>query len=89
VLRPTVGDEQQHGGVVVDYYETPRAPVPDGWPWIRPNWLGLQALVYGWCHDYMRRVSSDVTIGAAFKWGRPVGSWFVLARGPAAQVPSL
>lgn len=81
-LRPTVGDEQQHGGVVVDYYQTPTRPVPDGWPWILPNWLGLQSLVYGWCHDYMRRVSSDVTIGAAWKWGRPVGSWFVLARDP-------
>lgn len=83
-LRPTVGDEQQYGGVVVDYYLTPDGPKPDGWPWIRPNWLGLQALVYGWCHDYMRRVSSDVTIGAAWKWGRPVGSWFALTRGPDA-----
>jgi hypothetical protein len=28
----------------------------------------------------MRKVSDHVTIGAAFKWGRPVGSWFVLCR---------
>lgn len=82
VLRPTEGDERVHGGVVVDYTRTPWGPVPDGWPRVRPNWLGLQAFVYGWCHDYLRRVSRDVTIGAAYKWGVPVRSWFVLARGP-------
>ena len=81
-LRATVGDERQQSGVVVDYYRTPTGPVPAGWPRIRPNWLGLQALIYGWCHDYLRRVSRDVTIGAAWKWGRPVGSWFALTRGP-------
>jgi hypothetical protein len=75
-----VGDEQRHGGVVVDYYRTPTGEFPAGWPWVRPNWLGLQAFVYGWCHDYMRGVGRHVTIGAAWKWGRPVGSWFVLAR---------
>ena len=81
VLRPPVGDETVHGGVVVDYYQTPRRDgMPAHWPWIRPNWLGLQAFVYGWCHDYMRPVSQHVTIGAAFKWGRPVGSWFILCR---------
>ncbi len=80
-LRPTQGDETVHSAVVVDYYMVPsRDGMPTAWPWIRPNWLGLQAFVYGWCHDYMRRVSEHVTIGAAFKWGRPVGSWFVLCR---------
>jgi len=80
-LRATQGDETAHGGVVVDYYRTPsRDGMPDHWPWIRPNWLGLQAFVYGWCHDYMRPVSQHVTIGAAYKWGRSVGSWFVLCR---------
>lgn len=84
-LRATEGDEQRHGAIVVDYYRTPTGPVPEAWPWIRPNWLGLQAFVYGWCHDYLRRVSSDVTIGAAYKWGRPVGSWFVLTRAPTPR----
>jgi hypothetical protein len=80
-LRDTTGPESEHGAIVVDYYRTPsRDGMPDHWPWIRPNWLGLQAFVYGWCHDYMRKVSDHVTIGAAFKWGRPVGSWFVLCR---------
>ncbi|MCB9688933.1 MAG: hypothetical protein H6735_28080 [Alphaproteobacteria bacterium] len=80
VLRPSEGDEQRYGSAVVDYYQTPRGELPSSWPWVRPNWLGLQALVYGWCHDHMRRVGNHVTIGAAWKWGRPVGSWFVLAR---------
>jgi hypothetical protein len=81
VLRATEGAEQAHSGVVVDYYQTPgREGMPSHWPWIRPNWLGLQAFVYGWCHDYMRPVSRHVTIGAAYKWGRSVGSWFILCR---------
>lgn len=79
-LRATVGEEQAHGTVVVDYYTTPAGPFPADWPWVFPSWLGPQALVYGWCHDYLRRVSDDVTIGAAYKWGRSVGSWFVLCR---------
>ena len=80
VLRPSEGEERRHGSVVVDYYHTPRGEVPARWPRVRPNWLGLQFLVYGWCHDHLRRVGRHVTIGAAWKWGRPVGSWFVLAR---------
>jgi hypothetical protein len=80
VLRDTVGEEQRHGVVVVDYYRVPQGPFPADWPWVVPSWFGPQALVYGWCHDYLRRVSADVTIGAAYKWGRPVGSWFVLHR---------
>ena len=80
-LRETVDEERVHSGVVVDYYRTPsRDGMPDRWPWVLPNWFGPQALIYGWCHDYMRQVSEHVTIGAAFKWGRPVGSWFVLCR---------
>jgi hypothetical protein len=79
-LRETEGDERRHGGVVVDYYRLPGGPFPADWPWVIPNWLGPQAFVYGWCHDYLRRVSDHVTIGAAFKWGVPVQSWFVLHR---------
>lgn len=81
-LRQTVGDEQRHAPVVVDYHQLPTGPMPDGWPRRIPNWLGPQALIYGWCHDYLRRVSDHVTIGSAFKWGVPVGSWFVLVREP-------
>jgi len=85
VLRQTVGDEQHHGPLVVDYYQTPRGELPAEWPWVRPNWLGIQALIYGWCLDYLRPVSEHVTIGAAFKFGRPVGSYFVLVRDPVVE----
>jgi hypothetical protein len=78
VLRPTEGDEQRHGAVVVDYYRVPAGPFPPDWPWVVPSWFGPQALIYGWCHDYLRRVCPGVTIGAAYKWGYPVQSWFVL-----------
>lgn len=81
-LRETVGDEQRQGAVVVDYYTLPPGPFPADWPWRYPNWLGPQAFVYGWCHDYLRKVSDHVTIGEAWKWGRCVQSWFVLHRAP-------
>jgi hypothetical protein len=83
-LRQTVGRERVHGPVVVDYYRVPGGHVPPEWPRRRPNWLGPQALIYGWCHDYLRKVSEHVTIGSAYKWGWSAGSWFVLVRPPTA-----
>lgn len=78
--RQTRPDEHPHSAIVVDYHLLPSGPVPDGWPRLRPNWLGLQVFVYFHTRDYMRRVSSHVTIGLATKYGRPLGSWFALAR---------
>lgn len=80
VLRETEGDETARGAVVVDYYLLPEGGVPSGWPPLRANWVGLQVLVYHQTRDYMRRVSRHVTIGAAYKWNLPVGSYFVLCR---------
>ncbi len=71
---------EHQGALVVDYYRVPSGPVPEGWPWVRPNWLGLQLFVYGHTRDVLRRVSEHVSIGAAYKYGIPVGSWFVLVR---------
>jgi len=82
VLRQTIGDEQRHAPIVVDYFQTPKGELPAEWPRVLPNWFGPQALIYGWCRDYLRRVSDHVTIGAAFKLGRPGGSYFVLVRDP-------
>ncbi len=80
VVRDCAEAEHPHSAIVVDYHQLPRGPVPDGWPGLRPNWLGLQVLVYFHTRDYMRRVSRHVTIGAATKYGRSMGSWFALAR---------
>ena len=42
---------------------------------------GLPRLVYKDMYDYCRRVTDDVVIGAATRLGKPIGQYFVLARG--------
>lgn len=72
----------QHGSVVVDYYEVLDAntPIPSTWPKIKGNHQGLQIFVYNKMHDFMRRVSSHVSIGSAFKKGKSIDSYFLLCR---------
>jgi hypothetical protein len=70
------------GGIVVDYYQIPDAAVADGWPSVVPNDWRLQRFVYHETRDFMRRVSRDVSIGAAFKRERPLDHYFVLCRRP-------
>ena len=73
---------KDRGEVVVDYYITPEAgPVPEGWPWLRPNWLGIQLFVYFQTRDFMRKVSEHVSIGAAYKWdAMKMDHYFILCR---------
>lgn len=86
LLGETPPAQADRGAVVVDYNQIPEGDVPTGWPPVRPNWVGLQIAVYGYSRDYLRRVSRQVTIGTAYKWGVPVGSYFVLCReDPAAE----
>ncbi len=61
----------ERGEVGVDYLQVPPkdAPMPAGWPKVKPNESGLQTLVYAGMVDYMRKVSSHVTIGRAYKKG--------------------
>lgn len=85
VCRPCEGEvEQARAAWVVDYFRVPEPPVPFGWPRVRPNWLGLQVLVYHHTRDYMRRVAPGVLIGSATKTvlGREfaLDSYFVLIR---------
>ena len=68
------------GGVVIDYAQVPDGPVPAGWPKVVPNWWGLQAAIYWPTRDFMRRVSSHVSIGAAWAVGIPVSARFMLVR---------
>ena len=85
-LHPTAGTERwiERGAQVVDYHMEPDGPVADGWPSVRPNWLGLQLFVYHHTRDFMRRVSGRVTIGRAWKslLGAeiPLSAYFVLVR---------
>jgi hypothetical protein len=71
---------QTRGAVVIDYFQVPDGPVADGWPPVVPNDWRLQRFVYHETRDFMRRVSSHVSIGAAFKRERPLDHYFVLCR---------
>lgn len=88
-VRPVIGPGyfvvrwfEDRGEVGVDYYSVPPddAALPAGWPAIQPNERGLQRLVYAKMIDYLRRVSSHVTIGRAYKKGAETGNYFLLCR---------
>ncbi len=68
------------GAIVVDYYMVPDAEVATSWPPVRPNRQGLQRFVYFETRDYMRRVSSHVSIGQAHKREKKVIGTFILCR---------
>ena len=71
--------------MVVDYFQVPDGAVADGWPRIVANDWRLQRFVYHETRDFMRRVSRDVSIGAAFKREKPLDHYFVLCRRPPGQ----
>jgi len=72
--------DDAHGGVMVDYFRVPEGEVADGWPPIVPNRKGLQRFVYDQTRDFLRRVCTHVSIGAAFKQDKPLDHYFVLSR---------
>lgn len=84
VAVPTAGRPQwtARGAVVIDYYQVPDGAVPDGWPRVVGNDWRLQRFVYHQTRDFMRRVSREVSIGAAFKRERPLDHYFALCRRP-------
>ena len=67
------------GEVVIDYYQVPTGTVP-GWPEIQPNGRLLSRFVYHNMQDFMRGVSTHVSIGRAARNGQNMDAWFVLAR---------
>ncbi len=71
---------EERGAVVVDYFQVPDGPVAEGWPKVIPNTQGLQKFVYNQTRDFMRRVSMQVTIGAAFKIEKSLDHYFMLVR---------
>ncbi len=85
VAHPTHDDPaewQERGAIVIDYFQVPDSneQVVDGWPKVKPNSSGLQMFVYNRTRDFMRRVSTHVTIGAAYRVEKPLHSWFTLCR---------
>jgi hypothetical protein len=69
-----------YGGVVVDYHRVPDGAVVDGWPPVVPNSRGLQRFVFHETRDFIRGVSRQVSIGAAFKRDKPLDHYFILCR---------
>ena len=86
VAYETAGNAEweRRGGVVVDYHQIPDAPLPRGWPVTAPNSRGLQRLVYHLTRDFMRRVSTHVSIGRASRddgeADQILDYWFTLCR---------
>ncbi len=65
--------------VVIDYTKLPPGKMP-GWPPIIRNDRRLSRFVYSGTKDVVRKVSTHVTIGRAFKKGKALDAWFVLCR---------
>jgi hypothetical protein len=82
VAKATEGHAEwaARGAVVVDYFEVPRGPVPEGWPPVVPNTRGLQRFVFHHTRDFMRRVTEGITIGAAYKVEKKLDHYFLLVR---------
>lgn len=75
----TAGSGEHEGELVIDYTKVPRAK-PPSWPRIQRNEGGLAGIVNGGMIDYLRGLSSHVSIGAAYKDGKHRNQWFVLVR---------
>jgi len=67
------------GEVWIDYVNLPTT-APEGWPRIRSNATGLSFFVFRGLRDLLRRVSTHVLVGKAFRNGRPLPNYFVLVR---------
>jgi hypothetical protein len=73
------GDGDHEGELAIDYTKLPKSK-PAGWPEIRSNEGGIGGLVYGGMIDYMRKVSTHVSIGRATRANKPMDAWFSLVR---------
>lgn len=79
-----VSDLPDRGHIVIDYTMRPEKKAK-GWPDIKDNESGLGRVVYGFMHDYLRKVSTHVTIGKAWKHGKETENYFVLLREPGVE----
>jgi hypothetical protein len=73
-----LGEGEHEGELAIDYTKIPKTK-PAGWPEIQPNSGGLGSLVYGGMIDYLRALSTHVSIGRAYK-GKAMDAWFALVR---------
>ncbi len=84
VAHPTGDEEKPPSGFVIDYTRLPKKK-PDSWPEILKNEAKLGRFVYSGMKDYMRKVSEHVSIGRAYKGGKPMNAWFLLCREDPAE----
>jgi hypothetical protein len=75
----TKGAGDHEGELVIDYARTPKER-PPGWPEIAPNDGLIPGIVYGGMTDYLRAISTHVSIGAAYKGNDARDQWFALVR---------
>ena len=73
------GDGEHEGELVVDYTKLPKSKDPR-WPPIQENGGLIGGIVYGRMIDYVRGISSHVSIGKAYKAGKPRGFFFAMVR---------
>ena len=73
------GAGEHEGELAVDYTKVPKHK-PASWPAVQSNEGGLGALVYGGMIDYLRALSTHVSIGRAYKKGKAMDAWFCLVR---------
>jgi hypothetical protein len=80
VAHPAAEDEKDGpSDYYIDYTRIPPKK-PETWPGIITNEKKLGRFVYSGMKDYMRKVSEHVSIGRAYKGGKPMNAWFVLCR---------
>ncbi|MBX3203118.1 MAG: hypothetical protein KF894_33650 [Labilithrix sp.] len=75
----TKGEGEHEGELAIDYSKIPRTK-PPSWPKIASNEGGLAGIVNGGMIDYLRGLSSHVSIGVAYKNGKHRNQWFALVR---------
>lgn len=75
----TKGEGEHEGELVIDYSKIPKQK-PASWPELRSNDSGLAAIVNGNMIDYLRGISTHVSIGVAYQHGKHRNQWFALVR---------
>lgn len=77
VARKATGEHE--GELAIDYTKQPKDK-PASWPPIRDNGGLIPGIVYGDMIDYLRGISTHVSLGRAYKHGKPFDAWFALVR---------
>lgn len=73
------GTGEHEGELLIDYRKVPKTK-PARWPDIQPNRGLIPGIVFGDQVDYLRKLSTHVYIGAAFKGGKDRNSLFACVR---------